>query len=400
MNREQLNKESKKWVEQSIITESQREQLMGLYPKKQSKPMLVLFAAIFIGLGFLTFVASNWSYLTNIGRMAILIVSLLGFYVAGEQVYHKRSKQIGTSLIIVAVMIFGASLFLIGQMYHYSSYSALPFFLWGLAAFSLYVLFKEVPFYYTTLVILSVGQLYSGLFHQDYHLWIGVLFLFGIGWAVYQEQGERSQAAFGIGFVIQSIVLVFSEGIPYYWLLALFLFLYVADDFLIRKGAKHLLKTVSILAVFIILVFQAFFLGNVYVGELTESSLYFFLVWAVLFVFAVVRSAVSSTNYYWIDLLLFVPVFRFMFGDFLSLGLLFIYALLWLISGYRQEVSRWVNKGTAAFLIATLVAYFQLAWNFLDRSLFFFLGGLLLFALSFFLEKKRRTIYRGGVEHD
>ncbi|QAS51653.1 DUF2157 domain-containing protein [Halobacillus litoralis] len=396
MNRDQLIKESEKWVDEAIITEAQREQLLGRYPKKQNKPMLLSFAAILIGLGFLTFVASNWSYLTDIGRLAILLTSLLSFYIIGEWVYRKRSKRVGVSLILIALLVFGSSIFLVGQMYHYTTFSAFPFFLWSLVGFGLYMILKETTFFHATLIIMTVGQLYSGIVYQDFHLWLGLLFILGMGAVVKQTRALPHIMAFSISYVLQAVILVFSEGVPSYWLIAFFLLLYVMDDFLIEKGKRRIFKTSSILSIFTMLLLQVFFLGNEYVGELTESSLYFFLVWAILFVFAVIRSAMSSTNYYWIDLLLFVPVFRFEFGDVLSLVILFLYALLWLVSGYQQEVTRWINKGTVAFLLTTFVAYFQLAWDFMNRSLFFFVGGLLLFVLSYFLEKKRRTFHKGG----
>lgn len=398
MNRDHLIKESKRWVEEAIITEAQREQLIGRYPKKQSKPLLFTFAAIFIGLGFLTFIASNWSYLTDIGRMGVLIFFLTAFYFTGEWVYRKRSKRVGISLVLIALLIFGASIFLVGQMYHYTSFSAFPFFLWSLVGFGLFIIFKDSSFFYVTLVIITIGQLYSGIVYQNYHIWLGLLFVTGLGWVVLKSRLMPLLIAFGIGYVLQAVILVFSEGFPYYWLIVSFLLLYIIEDFLFEKGSLRVFKTLSIFSMFIMLTLQIFFLGNDYVGELTESSLYFFLAWAVLFVFSVVRSAMSSTNYYWIDLLLFVPVFRFEFGDVLSLFILFVYALLWLVSGYQQEVSRWVNKGTAAFLLTTFIAYFQLAWDFMGRSVFFFIGGVLLFGLSYILEKKRRTIHKGGDE--
>ncbi|RDY71485.1 DUF2157 domain-containing protein [Halobacillus sp. SY10] len=398
MNRDHLVKESKKWVENAIISEGQREQLLERYPKKQNKPVLLTFAALFIGLAFLTFVASNWSYLTDLGRMVILLASLTAFYLSGDWVYRKKSKRVGTSLILIALLIFGSSIFLVGQMYHYTSYSAFPFFLWSIVAFGLFLIFKDDSFFYATLVIMTVGQLYSGLVFQHFHIWLALLFILGLGWFVLSSRKVTQLAAFGVSYTLHAVILVFSEGMPYYWLIAFFLLLYVVEDFLLEKGNVRVFKTLSILSVFTMLVLQVFFLGNEYVGELTETSLYFFLAWAILFFFSVVRSAMSSTNYYWIDLLLFVPVFRFESGDMLSLLILFLYALLWLISGYQQEVSRWVNKGTIAFLLTTFIAYFQLAWDFMDRSLFFLIGGALLFALSYFLEKKRRTIHKGGEE--
>ncbi|MCA1022535.1 DUF2157 domain-containing protein [Halobacillus litoralis] len=398
MKRNQLLKESEWWVEEAIITEAQREKLLEHYPEKQNKPVLLTFAALFIGLGFLTFTASNWSYLADWGRMAVLLLSMSAFYVAGERVYKKKSARVGSSLILTALLIFGAAIFLVGQMYHYTAFSASPFLLWSMAAAGLYVVMREGLFYYAAAVIITVGQVYSGLVFQDFYVWLGLLLLGGLGWVVYETRSLPFAGVFAVSYYIQALVLVFSGGYPYYWLIIGSLALYIADDLITQKGQTRIWKTSAVVFMFAVFFLQIFFLGDGYAETLTESSLYFFLIWAVLFVLAVVRSALSTTNYYWIDLLLFIPVFRFPSGDLFSLIVLFIYAVLWLVSGYQQEVRRWVNKGTAAFLLTTLAAYFQLAWDFMDRSVFFFVGGLLLFVLSYGLEKKRRSFRREGEE--
>lgn len=185
MKRNQLLKESEWWVEEAIITEAQREKLLEHYPEKQYKPVLLTFAALFIGLGFLTFTASNWSYLADWGRMAVLLLSMSAFYVAGERVYKKKSARVGSSLILTALLIFGAAIFLVGQMYHYTAFSASPFLLWSMAAAGLYVVMREGLFYYAAAVIITVGQIYSGLVFQDFYLWLGLLLLGGLGgWSV------------------------------------------------------------------------------------------------------------------------------------------------------------------------------------------------------------------------
>ncbi|TGB05254.1 DUF2157 domain-containing protein [Halobacillus salinus] len=396
MNHSQIAKESKKWVEEEIITDSQRHQLLERYPKRGQKPLLLTFAAIFIGLGFLTFIASNWSRMDDLVRMGIIIGFLIAFYVAGERIYTKYSNTLGVSFILIALLIFGSGIFLIGQMYHYTSYSAFPFFIWAIAACGLYVLWKEWTFFISAIGIITVGQIYSGFVYQQLHFLMALLFLVVLGVVVYRSKEASLTLMFGISYLIQSLILVLSEDLNYYWLMVFFLTLYLADDLVVKKGEVRVFKTLSVIAVFTLHVFGVFLLGQEWITNASESSFLFFLLWAVLFVGAVIRAALSSTNYYWADLILFVPVFKFPIGDAISLGVLFLYSLIWLIFGYRTEVSRWVNKGTATFLFTTFLAYFQLAWDFMNRSVFFFTGGILLFLLSFFLERKRRQVHKGG----
>ncbi|MFC7321182.1 DUF2157 domain-containing protein [Halobacillus campisalis] len=393
MKRGQLEKESEKWVKDGTITSSQRDQILKRYSHTSGHPILLTFAALFIGLGFLTFIASNWSALSDIVKLAIIIFFLLAFYLTGGYLYRNRSKPVGLSLIIIALCVFGAGIFLTGQMYNYTSFSAFPFFIWAAAAFVLLLVFWESLLFLAAIILITAGQIYSGSVYQDFYIPLGILFL-GLGWVLFVKGNRLLTVLFAVSYVIQSLVFVFAYGWSYYWLILLFLILYIVSH--LPYGQIHLKSfgSVAVMSIFIVDIFQVFLLGHG--SETVEYSNLFFLGWSLLFLYAVIQSAIESTKFNWIDLVLFIPVFRIGEGDLLSLLLLFGYSLGWLIAGYRKEHSEWVAKGTIAFLLTTLIAYFQLAWAFMDRSIFFFTGGCLLFVLSFFLERKRRQVRREG----
>ncbi|MFG6149492.1 DUF2157 domain-containing protein [Halobacillus sp. B23F22_1] len=393
MNRGQLEKESERWVKDGVITSGQREQILNHYEKKTGHPVLLTFAALFIGLGFLTFIASNWSALSDLVKMAIILFFLLVFYGTGAVLYQRRSKPVGLSFIIISLCVFGAGIFLTGQMYHFSSFSAFPFLVWSLACFGLLLVFKESILFLAALVIVTAGQIYSGITYQEFYIPLGILFIAGLGWVLYKNGNRLLTGLFALSYIIQSMVFVFSYGWSYYWLILLFLALYIVSH--LPYGQLHLrtFGSIAVLSIFTVNLFQVFLLG--YESNDVEYSNFFFLAWSILFLYAVIQSAMESTKFNWIDLVLFIPVFRIGAGDLLSLLLMFVYSLGWLLAGYRKERADWVMKGTVAFLITTFVAYFQLAWAFMDRSIFFFTGGILLFILSYFLEKKRRQV-KGG----
>ncbi|MFC7060826.1 DUF2157 domain-containing protein [Halobacillus seohaensis] len=394
MKRGQLKKESKYWVEDKIITSEQREKILKRYNQKTSHPILLTFAALFIGLGFLTFIASNWSAMSDLVKMGIILFFLIAFYGTGDLVYRRWSKPVGLSLIIIALCVFGSGIFLIGQMFHYTSFSAFPFFVWSLAALGLLIFFEESLLFIATVVIVTAGQIYSGVIYQDFYIPIGLLFVIGLGWILYKKGNRLLTGIFAISYVVQSLVFVFTHSWSYYWLILLFLVLYIVSHIPYGQVYLKTFGSIAVLSIFVVNIFQVFLLGQE--SEQVEYSNIFFMGWTILFICAVIQSALESTKFNWLDLILFIPVFRIGAGDLLSLLLLFGYSLGWLIAGYKKEQAEWVAKGAIAFLITTFVAYFQLAWDFMDRSVFFFIGGILLFVLSFFLEKKRRQVSKGG----
>ncbi|MDM5197662.1 GDYXXLXY domain-containing protein [Fictibacillus enclensis] len=72
-----------------------------------------------------------------------------------------------------------------------------------------------------------------------------------------------------------------------------------------------------------------------------------------------------------------------------------------LSEGYRTEQRYQINWGIILFLLVTFIAYINLAWSFMPKSLFFLIGGILLFALYFFLQKKKKDVLEErGTPHE
>lgn len=67
-----------------------------------------------------------------------------------------------------------------------------------------------------------------------------------------------------------------------------------------------------------------------------------------------------------------------------SLGLIFV--------GHIQREKYFINIGLLFFAIGIIARYFDWAYTLMDRSLFFILGGIILIALSIFVERQRRKL--------
>jgi D-alanyl-lipoteichoic acid acyltransferase DltB (MBOAT superfamily) len=91
------------------------------------------------------------------------------------------------------------------------------------------------------------------------------------------------------------------------------------------------------------------------------------------------------------DWLLLLPGFYLPGGLPLAVAaLVVLYAytgtLLW--RAHQEQNPDRVTLGTALFILVTMVAYFKLTWGFMDKSLFFLLGGGLLLGLSWYLRRR------------
>ena len=71
-----------------------------------------------------------------------------------------------------------------------------------------------------------------------------------------------------------------------------------------------------------------------------------------------------------------------------TLVVLYAHAGSVLARANREQDAEQLTIGAVLFVAATAVAYFKLTWGFLDKSLFFLLGGGLLLALSWYLRRR------------
>ncbi|UOQ46896.1 DUF2157 domain-containing protein [Gracilibacillus caseinilyticus] len=391
MNKQQIAKEAKKWLDKDIIDISQYHQIVGQYENKDRTFLLLLFASLFIGLGFLTFVASNLNSIPDLVNMAVIMVFMLIYYVTGEHLYRKRSEKVGISIMIIGLFIFGAGIFLTGQMYHYVFDYAFPFLIWAIASFGFFILYKHPAFFVLTFTIMTIGQVYNGIMHQSFYLWLFIFFLLSGLYYVYRHTVSLYGKLFAIGYLLQGIVMVAATDLAYYWIVVPFLLLYIMGDLSINLVIQSPFRWYALLGAFVLSSGETFFLSSY--QEYTELEWFPFYAWLVVFIIAILCKYWRKDKEGLTDLVLFLPViFAGAFADHISMASLFIFSLGYLFSGYKVEDQFKIGIGTGAFLISTCIAYFHLAWAFLDKSLFFFVGGILLFAMSYFLERKRRHV--------
>ncbi|RCW69705.1 DUF2157 domain-containing protein [Saliterribacillus persicus] len=391
MNRNQLQNEVNDWVEEEIISAQQAEKILAKYPAQNRSYLLIMFASLFIGLGFLTFIASNLQSLPDMVNMAIILVFMVGYYLAGEWVYRKRSEMLGIGLLIIGLLIFGAGIFLTGQMYHYSYYQAFPFIIWSIAAFLLFMIYKRVPLYVVAITILTIGQFYQFMTYHTFNLWLFALLLIGFSHYTYHYANKLYSYLFALSLIVQSLMLVFVNSYDYYWLIVLFLIVYIISEVVGKRAIEEPFKWLALLSIFIVTCIETFFISEII--NFVEKNWLFFFVWLFIFSIAILIKYFKKQIYTYTQLVLFIPIlFAGEWADVLSMIALFVFSLGLLFHGYRIEDNETISYGTLAFLISTFIAYIHLAWAFLDKSLFFFIGGIILFTLSYFLEKKRRRL--------
>ena len=82
-----------------------------------------------------------------------------------------------------------------------------------------------------------------------------------------------------------------------------------------------------------------------------------------------------------------VAIFPLLFN-----ALFFLSALGLIFVGYLRGQHALVNGALAFFALGVITRYFELSWDLLDRSIVFLVGGIILLAIGFLLERGRRKV--------
>ena len=100
-----------------------------------------------VGAGVILFFAANWSEIPRTLRVAVLLAGLALFYGAGFYLLDVRRayRNIGHAFAFVAAILFGASIFLVGQMYHVQAHDPFGFLVWSAGALATALFFGSKP---------------------------------------------------------------------------------------------------------------------------------------------------------------------------------------------------------------------------------------------------------------
>lgn len=392
MNLSKLEKEGKKWVEKDIISEDQLDMILKSYPKKDANVLVILFAILLTGLAFLTFIFSDWAQVAHISRVIVLLLFTFGLYVLGDQLFSRKQVLYGVSFIMLGYVGFIASLFLVINNYEVMLFSGWPFIIITIVGLGLYVIYSHSLFYFVSLTALTIGQFYSEFTYNNYSYTLLIILIIGFGYFTFRHAHKYFAGFFGVNLVINLLILATSFTDYYYWFIVYMFVFYLIANLIPNKSLSHVFKLISLSSMFLFNVYQASFFEESFMSEDIKLSGLFLIVLFVLASFMIILKRLTFKTIDYIYLILFIPTIYLPFPTLLTLIILFVFSAALLIIGYKDERNQLITYGTLAFLLSTLTVYIQYAWDVMNKSLFFLIGGLILFGFSFMLEKNRRKI--------
>lgn len=394
-----LRREVEAWVREGLVSASQASAIFNRYPSEEAaavksqtqKRIAVVFAvlgAVLIGLGVILFFADNWQAISKWAKFTLLLAATAGAYGLGYWLRFSRGyPAVGSALILLGGLLYGAGIFLVGQMFHVQAEPHYGLLMW---AAGLLPLAYTLPA--TALITLAAVLVV---------VWVGMVSLLGpdFGNPIYTIQN-----------LIAAGVILYGIGR-----------LHGVRERISRLGRPHLITgaLVTLLAYFLYTL-PALLGGG---DPVPPSSLIVLrgalLTGAVASLLGVVtlapdrRRAVAEAAGLGILLLwiwVIPPLASWLYAEGLRFGwgwillnnmLLFGLCLGTAALGVDRNERALVNIGLVFFALGVAARYIDIIGRLLTTSLFFIGGGVLLLGGGWLIERtRRRLLQRMGAMAD
>ncbi len=329
-----------------IITEHQLGDIMNFYeedPGINFIKILVTIGAVLIGLGILSFIASNWTYMGKFLKVAVIIATL-GTSIFTSFKLEKNYPKTSKALLYLSALIYGAGIFLMEQIFNFGGEFTQSFLIWTIGVLSVSLILKEkILFIFAHILVLIY---INGSFNQNimiYAIMLVATFYIGNKYFEFSKLITFLNTLVALNFILYSLNYFDIDGI------------YIAIVFfLIGLGMYYIKHNLNL---------DIFKLQGMIVLGISGLVLTFDSLWEEL-------SFIGDGNYVAI-----------------GFGILLIIYLLSL-----------VKKRLLTPLLFTCILilryYFDTLYDFMPKSLFFIIGGLILLGFGHYFERIRKN--RGG----
>lgn len=421
-----LQRELVRWQEQGWVNEQASQAILSDIAARSShvawSSLFALAGALLLGLGVMLWVAAHWYEMSKWAKLILIFVALAGSQVAyGLCLMRAQLQSLAQGLAFLSVLFFGASVMLVGQMYHVDVHFPDGIALWAGGGLLTAWLLGSQPAMVTSVVLAALWTVSEQFEYLSMNWPLLGYFIFAAG-VLSQREWKVASYAFGLllllwmmGWHVQPWISGESEASAHIRLFALQVFVVVGCWGAVQAYACTLARAVR--ATFLYASLLGFFIFTFperdFASVVTRSeealwpwmsalavSVAIYAAGAVRFVCSF--SSPTTTSLYisralvvGLALLLIMEVV-FPLDRSTSIFLwngFFLTVLYWLGElGVRHNDRMIVNHVFVGLLTWILARYFDTFWSLLDRSLFFIVGGVLLLAGGGWLELRRRKL--------
>lgn len=382
------DKQIKKWLAEGKISEDQAsmmiaENLAAANEKSGNRFLSIIsvLGSIFLGIGIMWIVASNWDGMPDIVKIIVLLGSTGGLIYLGYEIgFNKKNfPKTGHSLILLGAILFGSSIFLIAQIYNVEANASYLIFVWLVGILPLVYIFQSHLITFLSCIVFCLW--FNSIIFEDFN------------------DFDAKGIAF-ITFFYQTFgLLLFSIGSLHYFL----------EKYSKVARAYRLIGIYLVICILFALTFRISFEGlEELSSELTSNPMMISVIFGLIAIMLginikfnpsksdsnVLENAIALTILTAIFALNLAIEFEKYYTVFwLLFNLLFVGLIIVLFRiGYNRRDMNLVNIASISTFFFLIFKFFDIFSNLLDNGFIWLVFGIALLAGSILFEKKRRKI--------
>jgi len=394
-----LDTESPAWVAEGLITEAQRQRLLARYPPDAvpAVGLLPLLGSLLVALSALSVVAANWAALPPVARLALLLGSLVGAYAAGHHFLRRGNRSLGRGLVGLGLVLFGVSIILISQTYQLVGYDVSGLLAWVITGVALAYAHRSRLLGALTVLIGAAVQTYCTQALGSYSYATAGLLAGGVGYLWWRRPDGLLSSVLAAGLLWQVALWVALSHAKITWFFVPAMLVYAAGDWQPDRAAGRAAQGPPLVAAYLFALGLALFgETDAYAGLLRPPLLAYLGALGAVLALSVLGKKARGRLDTLPDWLLLLPGFYLPGGLPLAVAtlvVLYAHAGSVLARAHRTQHADQLTLGTVLFVGATMVAFFKLTWGaFINKSLFFLIGGVLLLGLSWYLRRRNAQV--------
>lgn len=157
--RRQLDRDLERWRSRGWLAPEGLEAIRADLDQRGSAfglaHVLGILGAVLLGFGAITFVAAHWQEMPRLLRLALLIGAMWTAYGLAFWLFGRAQAAFAHAAVLLGSVLYGASIMLVGQMYHMGGSLPDAVLAWGLGTLLAAILLRSNPAF--ALAILLVG---------------------------------------------------------------------------------------------------------------------------------------------------------------------------------------------------------------------------------------------------
>jgi uncharacterized membrane-anchored protein len=167
---QRLKQEIPTWVERGWVQPDQQHAILDHVSSQAGgggRYLTLAFAlmgVLLLGTGVITFFAANWRELSKLAKLVILFGAMWLAY-GGSVYFRGHAPKLAEALVLLGVILFGANIHLIAQIYHIDAHYPNGVLMWAIGALLAAYLLDSQP---AMVAALLLGLLWSGMESWDF----------------------------------------------------------------------------------------------------------------------------------------------------------------------------------------------------------------------------------------